>query len=995
MPAPASTTSNCPARTDSRHRRMALTTASKGITTPASRSHVAAWVINIVVTGLVLAGCTPTAWNRDIEPVSTDSIRLSETTLANGLRLVIHEDHRVPVVKVMTIVGVGSADEPPGRGGFAHLFEHLMFSGTSAVPEFDVTMETVGGSNNAWTDVEQTVYHETAPSNAVGTLLWLEADRFANLGASISQHKIDVQRDVVLNEMRQAVLDEPGGGAYEAASSALFPPAHPYHRPVIGSIEDLRAATRSDVVDFFTRYYTPSNLTLIIAGDIDTKSVRAQIEKLHGRIAARATGSSTTGSSTTGSGDGAAGSSTKGEGSRLTANRCRPCRQRFIDAVSAPRVSTTYQWQAKRVDGSFVDPSLELAAAMANDSFTSQLQVELVRDRHVANWVSFSYDPKELAQMFSVEAEAAEGITADQLRADLDDALQRLAASGFSYAEATAVKIAARGALADQMEEPNGQADVVQEVVTRYGTAGLPRNGMGPDAVSRYGRRFRMVTATSATRALRSMLRNADRVEQIVQPGERGGYPSVLVDSSGTPTGRLLSAAKPIVFARPHDGQAARIRVPDPQTVRLRSGVSLSHFVRSDAPTVEVVLMVNGGGERDPSGKEGRGALLAAMMTRGAGRLDATGFSGAVAKLGSSISVNGSSDRYTVSVSSPPQSLQPTLELLADVLIRPTFAAEEVALAADETTAAIESQQTDPGALAFYAGVRDYFPAGDAVTRFATVSSVKRVTADDLRAEHRKAFQPQNTEIVSGGPIGTADIRTELNQALGSWANSGPPITSLDPVVPAPRSMHTMLVDVPDASQSQVLYFASGPGPADPGIVAADSAAFVLGGAFTSRLNRSLREEKGYTYGASAGLSLGEQTSLLQASTSVEQSVTGVAVAEFLRIIRGFDRGDVTPAETAGATAATYSSSVGLVSTNAALVYTFVAFRDRGLNWDQVGVRLDRARSLTQVDLSNGARALVDDLRVTLVIAGDLATVRGQLKDLDLGTVTETTVNLG
>ncbi len=945
-------------------------------------------VVSCLIAALVGVGCSPTAWNQDAAPVPTDSLDIVETVLPNGLRLVIHEDHRVPVVKVVTVVGVGSADEPAGRGGFAHLFEHLMFSGTAAVPQFDVTMEAVGGSNNAWTDVDQTVYHETAPAHSVNTLLWLEADRFANLGASISQEKIDVQRDVVLNEMRQAVLDEPGGGAYEAASSALFPADHPYYRPVIGSIEDLKAATRADVVDFFTRFYTPSNLTLIVVGDVDTASVRAQVARLHGRIGARVAGPDDDGRSGAGVG-------------RTGARRCRPCRQQFVDAVASARVSTTYQWNTNPPDGSFVDPSLEVAAAMANDGYTSALQVDLVRTRQLANWVSFSYDPKIRAQMFSIEAEAAEGVSPTQLRSELDDALERLAATGFRQSEVDAVKTASLGGLAEQLEEPNGRADVIQDIVTRYGTTALPVPGggvagtIGHDAFMRYGRRFRSVTATSATRAFRKVIRSADRVEQVVLPGERGGYPAVLIESSGTPSGRLLDAPAAITFERPRDGRPATVRVPNPSTARLASSVVLSHFERHDAPTVEVVLMVNGGGERDPAAKEGRGALMAALMTRGAGGRDATELSEALGRLGSSISVNGSADRYTVSVSSPPSALRATLGLLADIVIRPTFDEDEVALAKDETAAGIASQQTDAGALAFYAGVLDYFPATEAVTHFATASSIERVTADDLRAEHRFVFQPQNTEVVSGGPLGATEIKAELDRALKGWNNAGAPVTPRNPAVPTKRTMHTVLVDVPDASQTQLLFFASGPDPADPIIVAADSSSFVLGGAFTSRLNRSLREEKGYTYGASAGLSLGEHSSLLQASTSVEQSVTGAAVAELLRIIRGFDLGDVTATETASATAATYSSAVGLVSTNAALVYTFAALRDRGLAWDQVGTRLSRARSLSQAELSRGAQALIDDGRVTLAIAGDLDAVRKQLVGLELGTVSETTIDLG
>ena len=929
---------------------------------------------------LSTSGCTPTTWDTDTGQVVSDSLRASETVLDNGMRLVIHEDHRIPVVKVLTVVGVGSADEPPGRGGFAHLFEHLMFSGTTAAPDFDVAMEAVGGSNNAWTDVDQTVYHETAPAHALGTVLWLEADRFANLGSSISQTKIDVQRDVVLNEMRQSVLDEPGGGAYEAASSALFAKGHPYYRPVIGSIDDLERTTRADVVDFFTRYYRPANLTLIIAGDIDTDTVRTQVQQLHGQIQDRSVDSSRVAAS----------------GTRLRAKnpRCRPCRQQFVDAVSAPRVSTTYQWAAARTHGSFVDPSLEAATAMANDTYTNQLQIDLVRERKVANWVSFGYDPKELAQFLSIEAEAADGVTADELRTELTAALQRLARTGFTKQEVAAVKTAARGGSAAQMEEPNGRGDILQEVVTRYGTTQVVPGSLGELALQHYGRRFRTVTATSATRRLRWVLEHADRVEQVVLPGDRGEYPDVLIASSGKPTGRLLKAPLAIQFARPAATVAAAVTVPNPSASRLANGVRLSHFNRPDAPTVELVLMFTGGGERDPVGKEGRGSMMAEMMTRGAGTRNAVELSQALGQLGSSISVNGSADRYTVAMSAPPDQVDATLSILADILQRPTFASDELDRAQNETIAAIESQQSDASALAFYAGVRDFFPLGHPSSRFASASSVDSITTVDLRTEHLAIFQPQNAEIVSGGPVAAEAMTRQLAQALAGWKNSGTSIIDTASISADPRPMHTVLVDVPDASQTQILYLALGPNPADPEIVAAGSSAFVLGGAFTSRLNRSLREEKGYTYGASAGLLLGEKQSVLQASTSVEQRVTRPAVKELLRIINGFDAGDITDNETASATSASYASSVGLISTNGALVYTFVGLRDLGLNWDQVTKRLNSAQRLSKADLATGARALIDDRRVTLVIAGDLKAIRPQLRGLDLGTISETTVDL-
>jgi zinc protease len=356
--------------------------------------------------------------------------------------------------------------------------------------------------------------------------------------------------------------------------------------------------------------------------------------------------------------------------------------------------------------------------------------------------------------------------------------------------------------------------------------------------------------------------------------------------------------------------------------------------------------------------------------------------------------VSGSVDRYTVTVSAPPDNLQPVMDLLGDVLRRPTLSEPEVDLAKSETISGIEEAKSDLRTQASYAAVLNFYPEGSPFARFATIGSVSSLQVSDLRTEHKAVFQPQNIEVVAGGPVDMQVIIDALEEQFKGWTNAGPKVTSLPDPRPQDSALQTVLVNVPDASQTRLIFLSTGPGANSPDQLAADSSSFVLGGTFTSRLMQKLREEKGYTYGAAAGLGTQPTYGVLQAYTSVEQSVTGLALKEMLAVLDRFSTGDITKTETATAVSGTYVGSLGLVSTNAGLVDTFAAVRSLGQDWSVVEKDLTAGVALSQADLSRGAQALIDRKRVTLVIAGDLSKVKPLLTGIQLGEVSEVTLDL-
>ncbi len=911
-----------------------------------------------------LAGCTTNANSKSSEAVT---LKTEEFTLDNGMRLVIHEDHRVPNVKVSIRVGVGSADEPPGRGGFAHLFEHLMFMGTKAAPNFDIVMENVGGSNNAYTDYDETVFYESGPANALPTFVWLEADRFANLAAYMTEAKVDLQRNVVLNEMRQNVLDEPGGSAGEALNDGLFPKGHPYQRPVIGSIADLKAAKNADVVDFFNRYYKPTNLTMIVAGDVDTQATKKLIETSFRGISDR-------------------NQAKPQKASFVQINKpnqrdCFPCRvtQSSVDAVSNPQVNLAWAPSSQPVDGSFANPALELAAVMLNDTYSNAMQKHLVREQQLATSINVSYDPKAHAGFFFVDAKAAPGVSAPKLHAALKYELDLIAKQGFKPSELEAAKVGSKVGIAEAFEEISGRTDLLQLVVSRYGSV---------KGLSKFQHRFENVTLVDVRSAYNTMRKTAPLVVQTVLPGDRGDYPPILTRSSGKPTGVLTKAPGAQTIERLPNGKAKAIAVPKPTTAKLANGISVSYFQRPDAPRTRVLIKIVGGSERDPAGQAGRATLLGAVMTRGAGDRNAEELTRALNLAGSDVSVSAGFGGYYLRVNAPAANTDTALSLAADIALRPRFDAKELQLAVGVQVSALEAAQTDPSAMAARAS-SEFYPKDHPFRTYPTLRSIKALDIASMRAEHRMVFQPQNVDIIASGSIPLNELTKKLNTAFAGWnAGSEALKDPVDPAVPpAPRK--TLLVDIPGAAQTTLLYLSTSVGPNDPKNLAADTASLILGGTFTSRLNRKLREEKGYTYGAGASLQTHVLYGVASGNTSVETSVTGAALTEFLGVLRNFTKGNITDDETKAATSATYSQSLGLVSTSSALVENLRGRRDLGLAWDNLGTELLKAASFDSGALNTGARDLLRDDAVMIVIAGDLAKVRPQLKGLELGTISE------
>ncbi|MDC0683621.1 M16 family metallopeptidase [Sorangium atrum] len=414
-------------------------------------------------------------------------IPFTKYTLKNGLTVILHEDHALPMVALNLMVKVGSRFEEPGRTGFAHLFEHLMFMGTRRVPtkQFDAWMEAEGGWNNAWTSEDRTDYHEVAPAHALPLLLWLEADRFSSLADSMDLPKLNAQRDVVRNERRQTSENEPYGKVDLLMPSLMYPEGHPYHHPVIGSHEDLQAATVDDVTTFFRRWYVPNNVSLVVAGDFDAQKTRDLIERFFGGIPERPVPAATTPAPVKLSG---------------------VVRKTIEDNVNLPKVIMAWHSPPQYAPG---DADLDLLATALEQGKASRLYKALVYDKQLAQEVSAVQHSGDLGSTFTVEAIARPGVPLEKVEAAIDAELAKVRDAKLSREELDRAKNQYETAFVTALESVAGRASMLNRYETSKGQPGFVEQDL---------KRYRDATAESLQAYAKSTLDPDARVILRVVP---------------------------------------------------------------------------------------------------------------------------------------------------------------------------------------------------------------------------------------------------------------------------------------------------------------------------------------------------------------------------------------------------------------------------------------------------------------------------------------------
>lgn len=872
-------------------------------------------------------------------PALAQNIRVEKYKLDNGLTVILHEDHALPQVVVNLWYRVGALDEPPGRSGFAHLFEHLMFMGTRRVPgnQFDVVMETGGGANNASTDLYRTNYFSWGPAKLLPTLLWLDADRLEDMGLNMSQAKLDKQRDVVRNELRQTIENTPYGRAGELIFRLMYPPDHPYHNSVAGTHQDLEAATVDNVRDFFANFYVPNNASLVVAGDFDPAVVKPMIAQLFGTIARGA------------------------DVPRRTpppAKLDRVRRYTVIDKVQLPKISMAWHSPVAYAEG---DAELKLAAAVLAEGKASRLYKRLVYEDQIASEVSASQSSSQVDSLFQVEVLAKPDADLAQVERAIDEELARLCKDGPTAEELTQRQATLELSMLNRLQSLLGRADQLNEYEYFWGE---------PNSFQRDLDRFRSVT-TAGVRdwAARTLLPDARAIIRVLP--EEPERPASTRDQ------------------RPADAPDRAFAPPPPEEFTLRGGLRCALWNRPELPLVGLMMQFKPGPALDPIDRAGLADLTTTMLSEGAGERDALQFGQALQALGADFDAAADREAVVASLIVLKRNFAPAAELFADALRRPRLTASDwervKALHLDD----LKQSDEEPTVVAERVAARLLF--GDQ-HRYGwpvagTIDTVSRLTLDDIRAAHAALLNPTAAKLLIAGDISADEARKVLDGLLGDWQPAATTAAVLGPrEFPAPRPARprVAIVDRPEAVQTVIRFEMPGVAYGDPQRVPLRLLNTLLGGSFTSRLNQNLREDHGYTYGARSRFAMEPSAGSFAAYAEVKADTTGAALREFFKEFERLRTGDVTDAEATKVREMVRNNTIQGFQGLRGLLNAFADPLAAGLPFATLADDLRAIESVNTATLNQLGRPALPLEQSVLVLVGDAKLIREQIRELNL-----------
>ncbi len=857
-------------------------------------------------------------------------------TLPNGMTVILHEDHSLPRASINTWYRVGARNEPPGRSGFAHLFEHLMFMGTERVPgnQFDVLMETGGGANNASTSLDRTNYFSWGPSELLPTLLWLDADRLEDMGLKMTQEKLDAQRDVVRNERRQTVENAPYGKAYEATFMLLYPEGHPYHNGVIGTHADLEAAQTQDVKDFFASFYAPSNASLVVAGDFDKAKVKAQIAEMFatlpaGNIAPQATVPP----------------------ARLT----KVIRTTSLDKVELPAVMYSYHSPANYAEG---DAEMDLLAAVLTDGTNSVLYKRLVTDEKLASEVQAFQDSAALGSVFRVHVLARPGADLAKVEKVLDEELAKVSRTGPAADDLERRKRRVDMALLNSVQSIESRADKLNTYEYFFGN---------PDSLQRDRDRYKNATPATVKAWASAVLRPDARVIQHVLPEtpERAAGPR---DS------------------RPSPAAASAFTPPAPEGFELPSGLKVQVFRRPSLPLVSFGLVMTPQGAIDPSDKAGCAELMTSMLSEGTTSMTGEEFAGAVQGLGATFGAGASHESLSANMTVLKSGLDQGFSLFSQALTSPRFDTTDWERVHALHIDAIKQADEEPRAIAAKVSSRKLWgeknPYGTPTS--GTVATASNVTLDDAKHAFSRLVSPQGATLIFAGDITADEARALTEKYLGSWkagAADASARAEFPLAAPGSKGMRFYVVDRPGAVQTMIQLRAPSVRFSDQSRVPLSMFNTILGGSFTSRLNQNLREDKHYTYGARSNFALSRSLGQFTAGAAVQAEVTGPALKEFFYELARIQQGGITPAEASKASTSGRDDTVSSFGTLNGFVGQAGDLAENGMPWSTVSEDFSMLQKVDDAALNTLAPHAIDMDHSVLVLVGDRKLISEQLKD--------------
>ena len=933
----------------------------------------------LLMSGSVLTAQAPALAQRPA-PVSklVDAVNIphEKFTLDNGLTVLVHEDRKAPIVAVSIWYGVGSKNEPKGKTGYAHLFEHIMFNGSENAPGdyFEYTKKIGATDLNGTTWLDRTNYFQTVPTTALESALFLESDRMGYLLNAVSKEKLDNQIGVVSNEKRQGD-NQPFGLVDYKRSETLFPEGHPYHHDTIGSLEDLSAASLNDMKTWFTDHYGPNNAILVLAGDINAAQAKPLVEKWFGKI--------------------------KRGKDVAPVNAPVPTLEKDIKIVMKDKVPTTRIYRNWVVPG-LADPdtnSLFVGLSALGGLSSSRLDNILVRQEQTAVGASAYLIPFVHGSLVNIQVDVKPGADADVVAKRLDQILADYIKTGPTAEEVQRVATSNIAAQIDGLEQVGGfggKAVALAEGQLYVGDSDFYKKELQ-----------RLATAKpAAVKAAMQKWLTRPVLEILVEPGEREVYKEVAA-GSGSRTGTLSSPAfyappgsednlvsSPLSFQDrstfPEPTGTPALDFPTVEETNLSNGIKVFFARRGAVPTVRVAVSFNAGYAADPADKRGIASMMSTMMSEGTTSLTSTQIAETEEKLGADVSVGSSLDRTVASLRAVKPNLGLSLDLLADVIKNPAFATNELERVRVQQLTRIKSENNQPQGIAVRRMPPLLYgkghPYGGPQTGSGYAETVSAISRDDVVNFHASWAHPAKAEIFVVGDTSLKEIKPMLEVRFGKWTpNAAPaPAKNFAVAVPAPVS-RILLIDRPNAPQSLVLAGVVLDAKGSDDLLTLRAANEIFGGDFLSRINMDLRETKGWSYGVGSQVNGAEDRVPFYMFAPVQTNQTGPSVKVLMDQLKDFNGAKpVTAEELEKTIKGNVLELPGSYEQSSAVLGQMQSDRLNKRPFDYAETVAAKYTALTAKALNDEMRAKVDPSKITWLIVGDAAKVKPQLEALGL-----------
>ena len=863
--------------------------------------------------------------------------------LDNGLTVIVHEDHKAPIVAINTWYHVGSKNERPGKTGFAHLFEHLMFGGSEHVPgRYIDSMERVGATDlNGTTNPDRTNYFQNVPTSAVDLTLWMESDRMGHLLGALDQKTLDLQRGVVQNEKRQGE-NQPYGVTRQLLTQNTYPAGHPYSWTTIGDMADLDAASMKDVQEWFKTYYGPSNVVLVIAGDIDAKTAREKVTKYYGDIP---------------SGPPVAHQQV------WVAKMTGTHRQTVQDRVPQARIYKV--WNVPQYGSADAD-YLDLVSDCLSNGKSSRFYKRLVYEDQIATEAVAYVDLREIGGQFTVRGTARPGQSIAQVEKELDEELARFLKNGPTAEEMQRVKVQYEAEFIRGIERIGGFGGKSDRLAMSQVYRG------SPDAYKISLKRVQEATAEDLRAAAQRWLSDGVYILE-VDP-----FPDYKTASAGADRSKA-----------PETGMPPELKLPKLQRATLSNGLKVILAERHEVPLVNFTLASDAGFASDASTTPGTANLAMQVLTDGTRTRNALQISDELELLGATLRGYSNLDLSFVSLSALTSELEPSLDLFADVVLHPSYPEAEVKREQKLVLAGIEREQNTPTTLAvrvlpgllYGAG----HPYGNPLTGSGTKESVAKLTRDDLVKFHDTWIGPNNSTLIVVGDTTLKEVTPKLDKLFAGWKSRSAPSKNVMTVPVAAKSA-VYLIDKPGALQSVIIAGVVAPPRANPQEIAIEAMNDSLGGTFGARLNMNLREDKHWSYGVRTVLRDARSQRPFYAVAPVQTDKTKESLVEMNKEFRGIvGEHPVGSDELAKIQANETLKLPGSRETLDALGQSIIDVVQFGLPDDYYDAYAGKVRALKTSDLDQAAREVVRPDNLIWIVVGDRAKIEAGVRELNLG----------